>query len=204
MFLIKDSIENTIVIQKSIFICRIYRVNNIDEVNELLNEIRKKHYDATHNCYAYILGQNQEIQKASDDGEPQKTAGWPMLDVLKKKNLTNVLAIVTRYFGGVLLGSGGLIRAYSASVVETLDKTTFYIQKLQANFMLTTSYSGYNTIISVLKNITIINVSFQSDVILECACDKEYIKNLENDLYKYKIDAITITLLPDSIIEVIV
>ena len=127
--LIKDTVENTIIIQKSEFITRLFRVNNIDEVNLKLQEIRKKHYDAKHNCYAYILGDNQEIQKASDDGEPQKTAGFPMLDVLKKNNLTNILAITTRYFGGILLGSGGLIRAYSSSVSEALKKAVFYMPK---------------------------------------------------------------------------
>ena len=95
-------------------------MNSIEEVEEKLAYVRKKHYDARHNCYAYILGDNQEIQKASDDGEPSKTAGAPMLDVLKKNNMTNILAIVTRYFGGILLGAGGLVRAYSSSVSECL------------------------------------------------------------------------------------
>ena len=113
MLRIQNTYENEIVIEKSRFITRIFRVNDIYMVNSILEEIRKKHYDATHNCYAYILGDNQEIQKCSDDGEPQKTAGFPMMDVLKKNNLTNVLVIVTRYFGGILLGSGPLTRAYT-------------------------------------------------------------------------------------------
>ena len=91
MYRIKDEIENTIIIQKSEFITHIFRVDSIDEINSILENTRKKYYDATHNCYAYILGDNQEIQKSSDDGEPQKTAGAPMLDVLKKTDL-----IVTR------------------------------------------------------------------------------------------------------------
>ena len=122
MLRIQNTYENEIVIEKSRFITRIFRVNDIDMVNSILEEIRKKHYDATHNCYAYILGDNQEIQKCSDDGEPQKTAGFPMMDVLKKNNLTNVLVIVTRYFGGILLGAGGLVRAYSDSVAQVLKK----------------------------------------------------------------------------------
>ena len=123
---IKDTYENTIVIQKSEFITRLFRVNSIEEVEEKLAYVRKKHYDARHNCYAYILGDNQEIQKASDDGEPSKTAGAPMLDVLKKNNMTNILAIVTRYFGGILLGAGGLVRAYSSSVSECLKLAKLY------------------------------------------------------------------------------
>ena len=89
---IKDTYENTIVIQKSEFITRLFRVNSIEEVEEKLAYVRKKHYDARHNCYAYILGDNQEIQKASDDGEPSKTAGAPMLDVLKKNKTHNSAA----------------------------------------------------------------------------------------------------------------
>ena len=99
MFRINNTYENTIVINKSEFITHLYRVESVEVVDEILAKTRKKYYDATHNCYAYIIGDNQEIQKASDDGEPQKTAGAPMLDVLKKKNMTNILVITTRYFG---------------------------------------------------------------------------------------------------------
>ena len=96
MYKIIDSVENTITIQKSEFITHIYRVNSIEEINSILEETRKKYYDATHNCYAYILGENQDIQKCSDDGEPQKTAGAPMMNVLKQNDMTNILVIVTR------------------------------------------------------------------------------------------------------------
>ena len=196
LFLVQGEYENTIIIQKSEFICRIYRVNSIQEVNEKLNYIRKKHYDATHNCYAYILGENQDIQKASDDGEPSKTAGAPMIDVLKKKGLTNILAIVTRYFGGILLGAGGLVRAYSSSVSECLKGVKIYVPKLQKKFILTTSYSGYNTIL-----ININNVSFQKDVIIEGSTDIDYFEELKDDLYKYKIEASSLTEVGNDIIE---
>ena len=196
--LIKDNVENTIVIQKSEFITRLFRVNNIDEVNQILIDIRKKHYDAKHNCYAYILGENQEIQKASDDGEPQKTAGFPMLDVLKKNNLTNILAITTRYFGGILLGSGGLIRAYSSSVSEALKKAKFCDIKLQAKFALTISYTAYNTLLKVFNYITIIDTSFQSDIIITLVMDKEKVEDFKKDLYKYNINADSLTYLEDT------
>lgn len=202
MYLIQGEYENTIVIQKSEFICRAIRVNSIDDVNNKLNEIRKKHYDATHNCYAYILGKNQDIQKASDDGEPQKTAGSPMLDVLKKKNLTNILVVVTRYFGGILLGAGGLVRAYSSSVSECLRGVRIYEERLQKRFILTTSYSGYNTILNVMNRINIINVSYQKDVIIEGTTDIDYFDNLKSDLYKYKIEASSLNVINDDVIEV--
>ena len=102
MYRINEEYENKIIINKSIFITHLYRVNNVDEVNDILASTRKKYYDATHNCYAYIIGDNGDIKKASDDGEPSKTAGFPMLDVLEKNNVTNILAITTRYFGGIL------------------------------------------------------------------------------------------------------
>ena len=114
---INEIITNEIVINKSRFITTLFPVKNIDDVNYFLSLTKKKYYDATHNCYAYIIGENANIQKCSDDGEPQKTAGFPMLDVLKKNNMTNILAITTRYFGGILLGAGGLVRAYSEFVV---------------------------------------------------------------------------------------
>ncbi len=202
MYMIQGEYENTIIIQKSEFICRAIRVNNIDEVNNKLNEIRKKHYDATHNCYAYILGENQDIQKASDDGEPAKTAGAPMIDVLKKKKLTNILVVVTRYFGGILLGAGGLVRAYSSSVSECLKSVKIYEAKLQKRFILTTSYSGYNTILNVLPKINIINVSYQKDVIIEGTTDIDYFNNLKSELYKYKIESSSLKVLNDDVIEV--
>lgn len=196
--LIKETVENTIVIQKSEFITRLFRVNNVDEVNELLAQIRKKHYDAKHNCYAYIIGPNMEIQKSSDDGEPQKTAGMPMLEVLKKNNVTNILAITTRYFGGILLGAGGLIRAYSSSVSEALKKASFCEMKLQAKLALTISYTAYNTIRKVFNYINIVDTSFQSDIILTITMDKDKVEDFKKDLYKYNINGETITYLSDE------
>lgn len=110
------------IINRSRFICSLYPINNIQEANQLLTQTRKQYYDATHNCYAYILGDNGEITKNSDDKEPAQTAGIVIYDVLKKNNLTNVLAIVTRYYGGIKLGAGGLIRAYSTSTSQTVNQ----------------------------------------------------------------------------------
>lgn len=201
MLRIQNTYENEIVIEKSRFITRIFRVNDIDMVNSILEEIRKKHYDATHNCYAYILGDNQEIQKCSDDGEPQKTAGFPMMDVLKKNNLTNVLVIVTRYFGGILLGAGGLVRAYSDSVAQVLKKCEFYDIKKVVKFSFTTSYSGYNSILKTIPYLIIDNTSFTSDVIITGYCDLDRYDKLTEDLYKYKIEANGLMNLGEEYIE---
>ena len=117
MYTINKTFEFSQDIKKSNFICTLIPVNSIEEINEQLKQIRKKYYDATHNCYSYILSQKDGsfAIKASDDGEPSQTAGVVILDVLQKNDLTNVLAVVTRYFGGIKLGAGGLVRAYSSS-----------------------------------------------------------------------------------------
>ena len=167
-----DSIyTNEIVILKSRFITSIYKVESIDEVNDILNKTRKKYYDASHNCYGYILGDKAEIQKCSDDGEPQKTAGFPILDVLKKNEVTNILCIVTRYFGGTLLGAGGLVRAYSESCSECLKKAKILIKKELNTLIVKLDYSSYNTLISSLRDIIILDTSYASDITIKLAVD---------------------------------
>lgn len=163
---IENNVTSTIVINKSEFITNLYKVKSIDEVNQILQDVRKKYYDATHNCYAYIIGENQEIQKASDDGEPQKTAGFPMLDVLKKNELTDILAVVTRYFGGTLLGAGGLIRAYSSSVSEALKKTKLLSVLCLTSLKLVMDYKVYNSVLKILEENYIENSLFNDSVIV--------------------------------------
>lgn len=121
MYSIKNSIENKIEIKKSKFITNLFKVNNVTEVNSILETLNKQYKDATHICYAYVL---ENSEKCSDDGEPSGTAGIPILNILKKNELSNVLAVVIRYFGGIKLGAGGLVRAYSNCVTETLKLTT--------------------------------------------------------------------------------
>lgn len=111
--MLKSYAETSFAEKKSKFISYVQPVYSEEEALQFLNGIRKKHYDATHNCYAFVLGDSMNIQRSSDDGEPSGTAGVPILEVLKKEQITNSIVIVTRYFGGVLLGAGGLIRAYT-------------------------------------------------------------------------------------------
>lgn len=115
----RDS-ETEYIINKSRFIGRAFRVTNEEEVNFHLARIRKQHYDATHNCYAYSLGVNGELARFSDDGEPGGTAGMPMMEALRHKGVTDLLVVVTRYFGGILLGAGGLVRAYSRGAADAI------------------------------------------------------------------------------------
>lgn len=125
--------------KKSRFIANIFHVESVTEADEKIKQINKKYYDAKHNCYAYIV---DGIEKCSDDGEPSKTAGAPMLDILKKNEFTNVLVVITRYFGGILLGTGGLVRAYSeatkraienSDVVEIVSGERYIIEVLYEN-----------------------------------------------------------------------
>lgn len=122
---IKYEVSEETVINKSTFINYLLPVNNLEEVKEKLNSLQTKYRDASHHCFAYILGDNQEIQKYSDDGEPSKTAGYPMMEVLKKHDLTNVLNVSIRYFGGIKLGAGGLVRAYTKGCAATILKASF-------------------------------------------------------------------------------
>lgn len=108
-------------IRKSRFICHLFRVTDEAEARERIEAVRKQHWNANHNCTAWIIGEKQANQRSSDDGEPSGTAGMPMLEVLRRRELTDTLAVVTRYFGGIMLGAGGLIRAYGGAVSEALD-----------------------------------------------------------------------------------
>ena len=118
------SIETLYEIQKSKFITHICHIETEAAAREFIQNLKKKYYDARHNCSAYILGENSEKQKSNDDGEPGGTAGNPILESLKKNGLTNIVVVVTRYFGGIKLGAGGLVRAYSHAAVLGIEKAT--------------------------------------------------------------------------------
>ena len=121
-FTVKTEGSHEIVIQKSRFIGHVKRVETEEDAIAFIQKIKKEHKDATHNCSAYMIGEHDLIQKASDDGEPSGTAGVPILEVLKKKGLKDTAVVVTRYFGGIKLGAGGLIRAYSGSASQSIDE----------------------------------------------------------------------------------
>ncbi|MGI6704416.1 MAG: YigZ family protein [Clostridia bacterium] len=113
--------EKEIVIRKSRFIAQVERARNEEEAKAFIQDIKKKHWNATHNCTAYVIGEGNGIQKSSDDGEPGGTAGIPMLEVLRKRQIRDAVVVVTRYFGGIKLGAGGLIRAYGRAAAEGLE-----------------------------------------------------------------------------------
>lgn len=137
MYSIKNDIQNTIEIKKSKFITKLFKINSIEEINNILNKCKEEYKDSNHICFAYVLN---GLEKCSDDKEPSGTAGMPILNVLKRKNLTNILAVVIRYFGGIKLGAGGLTRAYSNSVNDTLklaeisELTYGYLVEIEFNY----------------------------------------------------------------------
>ncbi|MDX8361187.1 YigZ family protein [Cytobacillus sp. IB215316] len=122
-YTVKGNGEHEITIQKSRFICHVKRVTTDAEAQQYILDIKKQYWNASHNCSAYLIGERDQIQKANDDGEPSGTAGVPMLEVLKKKGLKDTVVVVTRYFGGIKLGAGGLVRAYGKAVSEGLQAT---------------------------------------------------------------------------------
>ncbi|WP_404468974.1 YigZ family protein [Sutcliffiella horikoshii] len=129
-YTVKGPGEHEIIIQKSRFIAHIARATTEEDAQNFIQEIKKKHWDATHNCSAYMIGENNHIQKANDDGEPSGTAGVPILEVLKKKDLKDTVVVITRYFGGIKLGAGGLIRAYGKATSEGIAATGMVERKL--------------------------------------------------------------------------
>ena len=199
---IKDVIENTIIIDKSKFITTLYPVETVEEINLILQAARKKYYDATHNCYAYVID-GGNVQKCSDDGEPSKTAGFPMLDVLKKNDLTNILAITTRYFGGIKLGAGGLIRAYSSSVSSALKDVTFYTSKMLAIYEIRLPYSDYSKNIDFWNSQMIKSSEFASDVILNVAFYDEDVLTMTEKIKNLTLGKALITFKQNEVIDVI-
>lgn len=128
--------------KKSRFIASVRPVETEEEALAFIEEMRKKYWDARHNCWAYVLGERQEIMRCSDDGEPSQTAGKPMLDVLIGAELTNTAVVVTRYFGGTLLGTGGLVRAYSSAVQEGLGDSVLITKCQGTELLVETDYNG--------------------------------------------------------------
>ena len=138
---IKEDSYDEFVEKKSTFITHLVRVTSEEEAREFIQKMKKKHYDATHVCSCYVVGDNNEITRANDDGEPSGTAGAPMLDVLVKNEIKNVCATVIRYFGGTKLGTGGLVRAYGGGVINALKNTTLVERKDALEIRLELDYS---------------------------------------------------------------
>ncbi|CCY47168.1 putative uncharacterized protein [Firmicutes bacterium CAG:822] len=177
---IQTEITSEIIINKSRFITILTNINDIDKVKEKLEEIKKKYKDATHYCYAYIINNHE---KCSDNGEPSGTAGMPILNVLKQNDLTNILCVVIRYFGGIKLGAGGLIRAYSTSASVALNKATITNIVNGYNITIEFSYNNLKQIDYLLKNIDI-KTDYQTNITYNFNITETKFNQIENELTK--------------------
>lgn len=188
MNIIKNNVSNELIVKKSKFITYLFYIDCFDDIDKYLKEIKLKYKDCTHICYAYVF---ENLKKYNDDNEPGGTAGLPILNILEKNNLTNVLAIVVRYFGGIKLGANGLIRAYSNSIKDALNETKIieYIKKIEIE--ITTNHDNLKLLNSITNNLDIINKSFTNNItytILLAEKDKDnFIKQLKDIDITYKI-----------------
>lgn len=148
--------EKEIVISKSRFIAYVNRAETEEQALEFINSIKKKHPNATHNCSCYLIGEHDQFQKANDDGEPSGTAGVPMLEVLKKKGLKDTVVVVTRYFGGIKLGGGGLIRAYGKATTEGIEAAQIVERKCHHLIKISIDYVWLGKLENELRNSTYI------------------------------------------------
>lgn len=182
MYQIKENITNEIIIKNSRFITVLIKFSDESLLNNYLEEIKIKYPKATHYCYSYITSTHQ---KSSDDGEPGGTAGIPMLSVLEKEKLINVLAITIRYFGGIKLGAGGLVRAYSKSIREAILAATLEELVMGYKVVLTTSYNNQKELDYLLRDCNIINKEYLEDVTYTFNISKDNIDLIKN--YDYSI-----------------
>ena len=161
--------EGEIVEKKSRFIATVRPVESEEAALAFLEEMKKKYWDARHNCYVYSVGMNREFTRCSDDGEPSGTAGRPMLDVVLGEDIYNVAVVVTRYFGGVLLGTGGLVRAYSKAVQEGLTASKVILKQKGIALKITTDYTGIGKIqyIAGARNIPILDSEYTDKVVMK-------------------------------------
>ena len=137
--------------KKSVFIANIARADSEEEATAFIETMKKKYWDARHNCSAFVRGERGELTRCSDDGEPSGTAGRPMLEVLLRENIKNIVVVVTRYFGGTLLGTGGLVRAYTQAVKEGLNDCKIGVLRMGVPLALTTDYNGIGKILYLLS-----------------------------------------------------
>ncbi len=188
---IKNNVQTEIVEKKSKFIADLLYVESVEQAEEFIKKAKKKYHGARHNCIAYrIIQDGSIIEKASDDGEPSGTAGLPMLHILQTNNLANVLIIVTRYFGGILLGTGGLVRAYSNSLIEAIGKSEKQEKCLGNEIELKIEYSEFDNFKYYCKKnkINITNIEYSEKIVCNIELDASKKEKLLEDYREKKIN----------------
>lgn len=170
--------------KKSRFIATVRPVESEDEAVSFINETKKKYWDARHNCSAFVIGKRQELTRCSDDGEPAGTAGRPMLDVLLKENIHNAAVVVTRYFGGVLLGTGGLVRAYQQATKVGLAASEIIEKKDGAVLFIRTDYTGIGRLqyLFAQEKITVMDTAYEADVLVKAVIPENDKKRIEKTI----------------------
>lgn len=176
--------EGEIVEKKSRFIATVRPVESEEAALAFLEEMKKKYWDARHNCYVYSVGMNREFTRCSDDGEPSGTAGRPMLDVILGEDIYNVAVVVTRYFGGVLLGTGGLVRAYSRSVQEGLAASKVILKQKGISLKITTDYTGIGKIqyIAGERNIPVLDSEYTDKVVMKLLVPVQDVESIKKTI----------------------
>ena len=201
---ILDYSQAEFVEKKSKFITYIMPVSSESEATSFIASIKKKHYDAAHNCSAFVLGYNCEVMRSSDDGEPSGTAGIPILEVLKKESLTNVVIVVTRYFGGILLGAGGLIRAYTEAAVNGIKAATA-ISVQQFNILkVSIDYTFLNKLQYEIAKTTYIlgNIDYNDIVTLQIFVQNEKTAEAESSIMEWTNGAALIESAGDTMLKI--
>lgn len=184
------TIENSAVAEieekRSKFIGSVFYVESVEEAEEIIKQHKKKYHDARHNCFAYIIKENIVVKKSSDDGEPSGTAGSPILNVIERNYLCNVIIIVTRYFGGILLGTGGLVRAYTEAATNAVNQAKIVEQEKGLEVEFEVSYADIEKFkyYCNLKNIKIVNITYTENVKIVIDLTEEE-KNEILEEYKY-------------------
>ncbi|SMC21137.1 uncharacterized protein, YigZ family [Clostridium acidisoli DSM 12555] len=183
-YTVKDEVSFEFEEKKSIFISNVKRVTSEEEAKEFVSKIKNKYKDARHNVFAYVIGKNMNIQRYSDDGEPQGTAGIPTLDVIKNKKITDVAVVVTRYFGGILLGTGGLARAYSKAASEVINKGNIVLKVLGKQLSINISYDFLGKLQYAFeqKKLYIDNIEYTDKVIIIAKFETENLEEVKNDI----------------------
>ena len=181
---IKENVQAELIEKKSKFIANLFYVESVKEAEEIITKIKKKYFDARHNCIAYRIIEENLVEKSSDDGEPSGTAGAPMLSILQKNNLVNVLVIITRYFGGILLGTGGLVRAYSKCLLQVIEKSERIEKCYGHELEVSLEYNEFENFKYYCKNnkINIVETQYLENIVSKIEIEEKVKNQLIGDL----------------------
>ena len=201
---IKNNIETEIVVKKSKFIANFIKVTSKEQAEEEIKKIRKKYFDARHNCISYrVLEDEKVVERFSDDGEPSGTAGGPMLNILQKNNLVNVLIVVTRYFGGILLGTGGLVRAYSDSLQKAIEERELLELTIGTQYEVELEYNYFEKFKYYCKNkdIQIKDTSYTEEIVCKIEMEEDKKDKFLEDYELKNINLLNMKMLSKKYIE---